>query len=377
MRKRQLGWVGVVVVAVVFGSQPVWAAPPSGEKAAQPAAPVKLGEKSVTVFPIVITPNKGFNSDSRKRIAEVVGMMLERADMKDVQLGEAEYLPKEGDKIDKVANEFGKLVAGQKIETAYALLGEILGERKAGVDAIRTIVVDAKGNVVLAEEIQKDAFAKSAPMLPKDPMTCCVFIAHRLRKPWDLPDPLREGAPRGKVQENWRKKSGVPTDEELAALKERGAKLSKKLADSSLEICPAYAFRKSAPETPAKLAALLADVGFSSVQAVEKGPDLKVPGSPNEQEVLWRTARKARAYFQENAPACEYVLIADFGMGRIDGKVKVGAVHWFVFDKRGDWVMVDYQNSHHDDFQRIDPDSVEDCLELVKVRLKKQLAEAN
>ena len=48
----------------------------------------------------------------------------------------------------------------------------------------------------------------------------------------------------------------------------------------------------------------------------------------------------------------------------------------FVISK-GDWVIVDYQNSHHRDFQEIDPDSVEDCLELVKVRVKKRLAEAN
>ncbi len=374
MRRKQLGWVGIVVVAVVVGSLTVRASASEGEKA---ATPIKLGEKSVTVFPVVITPNKGFSPDMRKRIGEVVGMLLERADMKDVELGEAEFLPKEGDKIEEVAAAFGKFVAGQKIETSYALLGEIRGERKQGIDAIRTIVVDATGTVVLAEEIQKAAFAKSCPTMPKDPMTCCVFIAHRLRAPWDLPDPLREDAPRGKVQENWRKKSGVPTDEEFAAIKEREAELRKKLADSSLEIYPAFAFRKPAPESQTKLAALLADVGFASVKAVEKGPDLKVPGSPNEQEVLWRTARKARAYIQEHEPTCEYVLVADFGIGRSEGKVKVGAVHWILCDQQGDWVMVDYQNSHHSDFQEIDPDSVEDCLELVKVRLKKRLSPAN
>ena len=55
----------------------------------------------------------------------------------------------------------------------------------------------------------------------------------------------------------------------------------------------------------------------------------------------------------------------------------VGAVHWILCDQRGDWVMVDFQNSHHGDFQELTPESVEDCLELVKVRLKKRLAAAN
>lgn len=374
MRPRSFGWMGYVVAIGVFASLAGWI---SVSTAAETKAPVKLGEKSVTVYPVVVTPNKNLVSDFRKRIGEVVGMLLERADMKDVRLSDAEFLPKEGDKVDQVATAFGKFVAEQKIETPYALLGEILGERGKGIDAIRTIVVDAKGNVVLAEEVCSDAFAKSAPMVPKDPMTCCVFIAYRLRTPWGLSDPLRKDAPGGKVQEQWRERSGIPADKEVAAIKTREEKLRKHLAESSLVICPAYAGQEPAPETSGKLAAMLADAGFASVQAAEKGPDLKVQGSPNEQEVLWRTARKVRAYFKEHTPASEYVLVADFGIGHGEEGTKVGAVHWFLCDQQGDWVIVDYQNSHHRDFQGIDPNSVEDCLELVKVRVKKRLAEAN
>ena len=376
MRKRRLGWVGVAVLAAAVGSITVRAAPPQSEQAGMPPKPSKLAEKSVTVFPVVITPDRDFGPDFRKRIAEVVGMLLERAEMNDVRLGGAEFLPKQGDKVDQVAGAFGQFVAAQNLETPYALFAEIRGERQKGIEAIRTIVVDAKGSVVLAEEIQREAFARSAPMVPKDPMSCAVFIASRLREPWDLADPLREDAPDGQVQENWRKKSGLPTDEEVEAIKQREAKLREQLAESSLEICPAYAGQKPAPETPAALSALLADAGFASVQAVDKGPDLKGPGSPNEQEVLWRTARQARAYFQQHSPSAHYVLVTDFAIGRTAGKTKVGAVHWILCDQRGNWVMVDYQNSHHSDFQEIEPDSVEDCLELVKVRLKKRLAAA-
>ncbi|NLS91102.1 MAG: hypothetical protein GXX96_02840 [Planctomycetaceae bacterium] len=376
MRKKQLGWVGIVLVVAVAGSLAAWAAGTPEEKVVEKAVAVKLAEKSVTVFPVVITPDKGFGPDFRKRIGEVVGMLLERADMEKVQLAEAEFLPKEGEKVEQVAGAFGRFVAGRKIETPYALFAEIHGTPKTGPQAIRTIVVNTAGNVVLAEEIQKDAFAESGPMVPKDPMSCCVFIANRLREPWGLADPLRKDAPKGEVQENWRKRSGIPTDEEIAAIKERAVKLQEGLAKSSLQICPVYAFRKPDQDSTVKLAAMLADAGFASVQAAENGPDLNVQGSPNEQEVLWRTARKALAYFQEHAPSGEYVLVADFGIGRTEERVKVGAVHWMILDRQGDWVMVDYQNSHHEDFQRIDPDSVEDCLELVKVRLKKRLAEA-
>ena len=222
MGVKQLGWVGMAAVAVMAVGLVIQASSGEGGKA---AAPVKLGEKSVTVFPIVVTPKKDIPADMGKRLGEVVGMLLERADMKDVRLSEAGFSSKEGATIDQVADDFGKFVVEQEIDTPYALLAEILGERKKGIDAIRTIVVDAKGNVVLSEETPKKAFAKSGPVAPKDPMTCCVFIANRLREPWGLADPLRENAPGGKVQENWRKKSGIPSDEEIAAIKERAKEL--------------------------------------------------------------------------------------------------------------------------------------------------------
>jgi len=374
MQRTRVAWVGAVLAGFAFCAASVSAAPAEEKETGRSA---KLGEKSVTVFPVVITPNKNITVDLQKRLGEVVAMLLERADMKDVRLADTEFTPKAGEDIDQVTTAFGQFIVEKKIATPYALFAEIQGERKKGIDAIRTIVVDNKGNVVLAEEIQKSQFAKSAPIPPKDPMSCCVFVAHRLREPWGLADPLRKDAPHGKVQENWRKKSGIPSDEELAKIKQREARLHGQFAESSLAVCPAYAGRKPAPETSGKLAALLADVGFGTVQASEEGPDLEVPGSPNEQEVLWRTARKARAYFQEHPPSCEYVLVADFGVGQVEGETKVGAVHWILCDQKGDWVMIDFQNSHHRDFQEIAPDSLEDCLELVKVRLKKRLAEAN
>ncbi len=374
MRKKHIGWLAVAVAAALVGSLIVRADSPADEKTTESAKPVKLGEKSVTVFPVVITPGKNMTPDMRHRLGEVVGMLLERSGMDDVRLGEAEFLPKEGQSPEQVAKAFGEFVASQKIKTPYGLFAEIQGQPKSGVQAIQIVVAEAAGNVVLTETTEREALSRSGPMVPKDPMSCCVFIMGRLKDPWSLSDPLRSNAPRGKVEENWRKKSGLPSDDEFAAMRKREAKLRKQFRESSLEVYPSQKLESS---TAAKLAALLGDVGFSTVQAAKQGPNLDVPGSPNEQEVLWRTARRARAYFQENTPSTNHVLVADFSIGQVEGKTKVGAVHWILCDRRGDWVMVDFQNSHHSDFQRLEPDSVEDCLELVKVRLKKRLAAAN
>ena len=125
------------------------------------------------------------------------------------------------------------------------------------------------------------------------------------------------------------------------------------------------------------LAEELAPVGFKSVVAADAGPMLDLKGSPNEQEVLWRAARQVRTWVQQHKPQSEYVLVADFAIGRTAKETKVAAVHWIICDRQGDWVLVDYQNSHHADFQQVAPKSVEDCVRLVEIRLKKRLQETN
>ena len=46
------------------------------------------------------------------------------------------------------------------------------------------------------------------------------------------------------------------------------------------------------------------------------------------------------------------------------------AVHFVVCDREGEWVIVDFQNDHHGDFQSIDPKTPDDCGRLVAKRLQ-------
>jgi hypothetical protein len=46
-----------------------------------------------------------------------------------------------------------------------------------------------------------------------------------------------------------------------------------------------------------------------------------------------------------------------------------------VCDSKGEWVIVDMQNSHHPDYQRIKPISKEDCSKLLFKRLGTYLIE--
>ncbi len=367
-------FLGVALGAVVFAAASP--APPAENAAKRP--PKVSSRKSATVFPVLIVTPAGPNPvDLRQRIAEVVGMLLERAGMNDVRLAKSTFTPPDGASIQKIATAFGKFVAEQKIETPYALYGELLGEPGRGVDAIRTIVVDRQGNVAFAEEMGREAIAKLGPNVPNDPLECCVFMVNRLRAPWDLADPLRKDAPRGKIQEDWRQKSGLPDDDEIKAMGGRAGRLRKELAESTLVVLGVRASGRADEKAAADLAVRLAPVGFKSVVAADAGPMLDRKGSPNEQEVLWQAARQVRAWVQQHKPRSEYVLMADFAIGRTAKETKVATVHWVLCDRQGDWVLVDYQNAHHADFQQVAPKSVEDCVRLVDIRLKKRLQETN
>ena len=65
------------------------------------------------------------------------------------------------------------------------------------------------------------------------------------------------------------------------------------------------------------------------------------------------------------------ILLADYAISARSGTAH--AVHTFVLDAAGEWVIVDFQNSHQPDFRRIRPASREDCSELAVVRVASYL----
>jgi hypothetical protein len=92
---------------------------------------------------------------------------------------------------------------------------------------------------------------------------------------------------------------------------------------------------------------------------------------PNEQKALWDLAREFREYVRNNRPDADYVLYADYVFNPKNWEQ--GFVHFVVCDRQGEWVIVDYQNSHHPDYQSIKPVSRNDCDKLLVKRLEEQL----
>jgi hypothetical protein len=324
---------------------------------------------SVTVFPVVTTPNR-LPDEFAKRVGIVIATFLEKAGLEDLEVADTMFNPPETDDINQIAEAFGKQVVAKPIKTDYAVFAQLLGTPKTGVKEIRTIVVDKSGKVLLAESAGKVQLDK-APLPPKDPMTCCVFVSQRLQKFWKLEDPLRPNTPEGKMARFWQKDAGIPAKEELDAIAKRSETLKKNFKTATCTIYPVHVGRASDRQCAVDLVAMLNAGGLCKAETSETDPALKIAGHSNEQKVLWDTARAFRDFVKKTRPTTDYAVYADYGLSGTN----VRYVHVIVCDRSGDWVLLDLQNSHHPSFERIDPKSAADCNRLLRARWQELLSE--
>jgi hypothetical protein len=332
--------------------------------------------KSVTVYPIVITPAKGIPKSFPQRMAEVVGTMLERAGMEQIELAEAMFTPPETDDANELASAFGQFVAKETLKTEYALFGQIVRTPPIGPTEIRTIVVDKTGKKIFADRADEKTLSGSQ-IKPKDPMTACLFLVDRLNNIWELTDPDRPDAPQGEMAEVMRKRSGMPTEEEFAAMDKRLSKAKGQIARSKVTVYPVHLWTGWDESCAVKLAEMLTEQGICQAETTDIDPELTIKGDPNEQKILWDAARSFRKFLRGNPPETPYALLVDYGLSpsASDGKQSFTYVHCILCERTGEWVLADYQNSHHDDFQTVAPQSLDDCNRLVVIRLRSRLSE--
>ncbi len=171
-------------------------------------------------------------------------------------------------------------------------------------------------------------------------------------------------------QEN-RKETEPPEQSEFAAMDKRLQTMKKAGTSARMMVYPARVAGDHTDQTSAThLAELLNEAGLCQATVAKTGPVLKGEGWPDESAVLWLFARAARSYVRQHPTDSDYVLFADYW----DSPRKTTwAVHFVVCDRAGDWVIVDLQNSHHPDFQRINPKTLADGDRLMLERLKTHL----
>jgi hypothetical protein len=366
-----------IAVAIAAGCVvlPSYADEPANSNHSDAAATAK----SVTVFPVVLNsgkPIQGVAPDMSKNLAELVGLLLERGGVKEIEIADKQFSPPEKDKdnLAKLAEAFGQFVRVQKLSTEYALYGQFFGTPGMGVDEIRLVVVDRQGKVVLSERRDKRQLSTLGED-KVDPMAASYHLVRRLDGLLGLTDLNGKDAPEGKMAKRWAEKSGLPTKGEREAMKLRLKDLKKAIKTSTIAVFPVSISGKSDDQIAARLAAMLTEKGLGHAEPIKTDPKLDIKPNTNQQRIAWDTAKAFKSFLRKNPPAADYALFAAYGVActHDDGKTMVGGIQFILCDRKGDWVLVALRNSHQPDFQRIDPQSPDDCNRVVVEAITNEL----
>ncbi|UCF34605.1 MAG: hypothetical protein JSV78_04735 [Phycisphaerales bacterium] len=314
---------------------------------------------SLTIYPVNLA------GESSKDVADVVGMFLEKGGMEHLETTEVAFLPPADADFARIGELFGQFVAEKDVSTEYCLYAQILGSHKEGVKEVRAVIVDRTGDLIWTDrQTERDADFKR--IKPRNPMTCCVLLNERLTPVFGLKEGSGPGR-EGKMAKLWAEKSGLPPEDELNAIEQR-CDVLKNADKPSLTIYPVFLLKEVDCDSAQHLAELIGKENLFRVTASEEGPDFEVKPNSNEQKRLWDLARGFRDYVRATPPSTDYALLAEYTIR--PANQEVWTVHFVVCSAAGEWVIVDYQNNHHEDFQSVNPKSRDDCGALIVRRLK-------
>jgi hypothetical protein len=320
-------------------------------------------EASLTILPVRLA---GAPND---RVSEVVGWLLEHQGLKNIELGKTAFNPGKETDMEHMAGSLGEFVKKNPITTEYALYAEYNGDPQRGLDELRAMVVDKTGAVVWTDRQTPQDEAFKGVESP-DPMTLSVLLVDRLSPPLSLNEETAKAAKPGKMARLMDERSGMPPDNERTPLPERQKEMKKSMQQVTLMIFPVRIGGKTVDEVSAtNLAKIIKEAGLCKAITAKQSILLKAPpAGSNEPKALWDLARQFRDYVQKNPVDADYVLYADYVFNPQNWEQ--GFVHFVVCNRKGEWVIVDLQNSHQPDYQSIRPTSREACDKLLIKRLE-------
>jgi len=301
------------------------------------------------------------------RLTEVVGVLLEQQGLRNIELGQTLFAPADTNWAS-LAAAVGAFVKTNPITTAYALYAEYNGDRKTGLNELRAVVVDQTGAVVWPDRQtpQDQAFKK---LESREPMTLSVLLVERLSPQLGLNEATAKAAKPGKLAAIMDQRSGMPPENERTPLPERQKEMKASGQKVTLVVFPARIGGNAADAASATdLAKMITDAGLCKAAPAKQSVLLKASqADPNELKALWDMAREFRDHAKKNPADADYVLYADYVFNPKNWEQ--GIVHFVVCDRKGEWVIVDMQNSHQPDYQNVKPTSREDCDKLLVKRL--------
>jgi hypothetical protein len=360
-------WLTALLGVLLCGSS--WAQKPPAQLSITPeqkqrleAMKSKSVDASLTILPVRL------GGKPWDRVSQVVGVLLEKQGLKNIELGKAPLEAANTDTMDNLSAAVGAFVRANPVTTDYALYAEFNGTRETGLNELRAVVVDKTGSVVWTDRQtpHDEAFKKLEQV---EPMTLCVLLVERLGPQLGLNDETAKAAKPGKLETLLNEQSGVPSQAEQDASHARRKALKQAAPNATLLIYPARVGGNEASVSSAtNVVRLLNATGLCKAVQAEQPVLLKSSqADPNEQKTLWSLAREFRDYVRAHPPETEYALYADYVFN--PKNADQGFVHFIVCDRKGEWVIVDYQNSHHPDYQSAGVTSRASCDKLLVKRL--------
>jgi hypothetical protein len=330
----------------------------------------KVPTASITIYPVLTS------AGPKVELAELLGLFMEKLGMENIQTTDTAFTEIPGKDFAETAAAFGRFVAEKSPSTDYALYACYDGPDAVGYKVGLTIV-DGNGEVALAMTIAADD-PDLKDLTRPNPMAYTAIVSYRLKKELKINPRPGWNPNEGNMHQLWTRKSGMPGQEEMKAIKERLADFRKQAGASSLAVYPSLVYRSTADgiekSSPAGSAEdIIADIDRSiigSMTAETEAPIFDIQLQSNELRSLWEFARAFRDYIRANPPEADYALRAHY----LIGPSGAGGVHTVMCDKKGNWVIVELQNDHHADFKAIRPGNVEDCGKLVARRFSGYLS---
>lgn len=345
-------------------------APPADAQDAQPADAAQAKrlealkaagrEASVAIYPVVVLGKPDRN------VADALGLVLEKSGMTNLDGQDAAFAPPADAAWDKMPVLFAEFLRQNPPKSDYALFAQFLGQRQSGPTEVRFLITTAKGELILSDvQTSQDRDFKRTAARDPDPMGCSVLVAERVfgQLNWKK----GSGAADGRYARLWAEKSGTPTDAERKEMKQRTETLKTGLKHVKLSVYATRIGDTGNAESGAHLAQLIGKKFGMAAATAETAIAMELKPSSNEQKRLWDLARAFREHLRANPPDAEYALLAEYYINPAGGPA--GAVHVVICTKAGDWVIVDFQNNLHDDFQKVAPKTIADCDDLALRRL--------
>lgn len=318
---------------------------------------------SVTVYPVTLAP-VDFPDEFSRRVATVLATFLERGGLTQLDVATEPWRPAAQSTQKDLEKSFAEYIQSAALTTDFAVFVRIEGTPRTGADVIRTVVADRSGRIVFSEEAKKEVLSTIHPA-PREPMTCCMFVAGRLQKLWNLDDPFRAGAPEGKLADFWKKDAGIPDTAELQKIRSRRQALSTMTDQVRFDVHILKAGEMEHGPDSAALAAHLTAKLKSDFRAAPAPAEVKTESHSNELKMLWTLAKDFRQHVRNHPPESAYTLCVEIGT---DAK-HVKYIHLVVCDQTGEWVLIDMINSHHGDFNALTTDTLAACFPLITQRL--------